>query len=227
MKVRTKAAAAICGAIATVAITAMAAWAAGSTTITPAGDYSKASLKSGTTAQFTIAGFLSVTCNQSTSAPTSPLGTNTKNQIPPAPGNHNASGAVSLPVNAPNFTNNGGACPTSLSGVTATTTTSGSWTLSGQNGSPITGSLTIPKAGAVTTTSNGCTITVAPSGPVAVSGTWTNGSGSTPSRLAISGATVPVSVTGGFGCFGSSATFTATYDVTDVSNTSAVVTVGP
>jgi hypothetical protein len=227
MKVRTKAAAAIGAAVAMAAVTAMAAWAAGSTTITPAGDYAKASLRSGTNAQFTIAGFLSVTCNQSTSAPTSPLGTNTKNKIPAAPGNHNPSGPVSLPVNAPNFTNNGGACPTSISGVTASTTTSGSWTLSGQNGSPITGSLTIPQNGAVTTTSNGCTITVAPNGPVTVSGTWTNGNSRTPSRIAISGASVPVSVSGGFGCFGSSASFTATYDVTDVSNTSAVVTVGP
>ena len=200
---------------------------AGATTITPAGDYAKASLQSGTTAKFTIAGFLSVTCNQSVSAPSSPLGSNNKNQIPPAPGNSNPSGPVSLPVNPASFTNNGGACPTSLSGVTATTTTSGTWTLSGNWGSPITGSLTIPQAGAVTQTSNGCTITVAPNGPHTVSGTWTNGGSRTPSRLAVSNASVPVSVTGGFGCFGSSATFTATYDVTDVSNTSAVVTVAP
>ena len=217
---------AACGALTLAAMLAVPA-AAGATTITPAGDYSKASLQSGTTARFTIAGFLSVTCNQSVSAPTSPLGTNNKNQIPPAPGNSNPNGAVSLPVNPASFTNNGGACPTSLSGVTATTTTSGTWTLSGNYGSPITGSLTIPKAGAVTRTSNGCTITVAPSGPHTVNGTWTNGSGGTPSRITISNASVPVSVTGGFGCFGSSATFNATYDVTDVSNTSAVVTVAP
>jgi hypothetical protein len=226
MKVRTKGALAISAALMTAAIAAGPAAAQSSTTITPAGDYAKASLRSGTNAQFTIAGFLSVTCNQSVSQPTSPLGTNTKNKIPAAPGNHNASGPVTLPVNAATFTNNGGACPTSLSGVTATTTTSGNWSLSGQYGSPITGYLTIPQNGAVTSTSNGCTITVAPNGPVNVSGTWTNGTSRTPSRLAISGASVPVSVSGGFGCFGSSATFTATYDVTDVSNTSAVVTVG-
>lgn len=226
MKVRTKGALAVGAALMTAAIAAGPASAQSSTTITPAGDYAKASLKSGTTASFSIAGFMTTTCNQSVSQPTSPLGTDTKNKIPAAPGNHNPSGPVTLPVNAPSFTNNGGACPTNI-GATTTTTTSGNWSLSGQYGSPITGYLTVPQNGAVVTTSNGCTITIAPSGPVNVNGTWTNGGGKTPSRLTISNAPVPISVSGGFGCFGSSASFTATYDVTDVSNTSAVVTVAP
>lgn len=226
MKVRTKGALVIGAALTSAAIAAGPAAAQSSTTITPAGDYAKASLKSGTTASFSIAGFLTTSCNQSVSQPTSPLGSNSKNRIPAAPGNHNPSGPVTLPVNAPTFTNNGGPCPTNI-GATTTTTTSGSWTLSGQNGSPITGYLTVPQNGAVVTTSNGCTITIAPSGPVNVNGTWSNGGGKTPSRLTISNAPVPVSVSGGFGCFGSSASFTATYDVTDVSNTSSVITVGP
>ncbi|HEX8646212.1 MAG TPA: hypothetical protein VF715_04885 [Thermoleophilaceae bacterium] len=225
MKVRSKGALAIGAALMTAAMAAGPA-AAQSTTITPAGDYSKASLQSGTTASFSIAGFLTTTCNQSVSQPTSPLGTNTKNKIPAAPGNHNNNGPVTIPVNPPTFTNNGGACPTNI-GATTTTTTSGSWTLSGQNGSPITGYLTVPRNGAVVSTSNGCTITIAPSAAVNVNGTWTNGSGSTPSRLTITNQPIPVSVSGGFGCFGSSASFSATYDVTDVSNTSAFVTVGP
>jgi hypothetical protein len=226
MKVRNKGALAISAALMTAAIAAGPASAQSSTTITPAGDYAKASLASGSTASFSIAGFLTTTCNQSVSQPTSPLGTNTKNKIPAAPGNHNPSGPVTLPVNAPTFTNNGGPCPTNI-GATTTTTTSGNWTLSGQYGSPITGYLTVPQNGAVVSTSNGCTITIAPNGPVNVSGTWTNGSSKAPSKLTISGAPVPVSVTGGFGCFGSSASFSATYSVSDVSNTSAVVTVAP
>jgi hypothetical protein len=226
MKVRTKGALAITAALMTAAIAAGPASAQSSTTLSPAGDYAKASLRSGTNATFSIAGFLTTTCNQSVSQPTSPLGTNNKNQIPAAPGNHNPSGPVTIPVNAPTFTNNGGGCPTNI-GATTTTTTSGSWSLSGQNGSTITGYLTVPKAGAVVTTSNGCTITIAPNGPVNVNGTWTNGNSRTPSRLTISNAPVPVSVSGGFGCFGSTASFSATYDVTDVSNTSAVITVGP
>ncbi|HEX8067247.1 MAG TPA: hypothetical protein VF520_12080 [Thermoleophilaceae bacterium] len=217
-------------ALAIPAATAGAASAA-STTVTPAGDYAQSALASGSNATFTIAGFMTVTCNQSTTSPTTPLGTNTNNQVPLAPANHNNNGPVSTNINPPTFKNNGGACPTNLFGTTASTTTNstnGAWKLSGQNGTTITGSMTIPRAGAVTTTSNGCTITIAPSSAATVSGTWTNGSGGSASRIAISGASVPVSVSGGFGCpSASTASFSANYDVTDVSNSSASIVVGP
>ena len=64
MKVRTKGALAISAALITAAIAAGPASAQSSTTITPAGDYAKASLQSGTTARFSIAGFLTTNCNQ-------------------------------------------------------------------------------------------------------------------------------------------------------------------
>ncbi|MFC4376659.1 hypothetical protein ACFO5K_21415 [Nocardia halotolerans] len=157
---------------------------------------------------------MTVTCNTS----------NATGAVPAAPGNTNASGPVSVPINAPTFSN----CTTSMWGVGATITTSGSWGISAQNGATVTGSLAIPTGGMVIKTSGfaSCTAVVAPTGPASIDGSWTNGS---PSKITLSNASAPIKVTGGFGCPTSATTgsVTATYTVNNTSNPSTPITVGP
>lgn len=216
-----KAAAAVAGACLAIGLGGVA-YAAGSTTVTPAGDYYQATPSGNAT--FVVGG-ITMTRTASTSQPTQPLGTDTNNQIPPAPGNSNPSGPVTGNMNPPTYSN----CTSSAPGVTPTVTTNntnGQWSISLQN--PSTGTLTIPKAGAVVTTSGlaTCTVTAAPNGPAPVTGTWTNGN---PSTVSFSNVSFPVKVTGGFGCptSATSGTLTATYAVTDVSNPGTPITVGP
>ncbi|GAA2769866.1 hypothetical protein [Streptomyces showdoensis] len=188
------------------------------TTLLPAGHSFSAKLTGKATF---VAGSTTMTCTVSASVPTS--GAN--NTVPAAPGNHNAAGPVSVPVNPPTF----GGCTTSIFGVNVTITsnaTNGPWTLSVQNGTPVTGGFTIPKGGVVLKTSGlaSCTITASPSGPTAVNGTWTNGA---PSSLAIANAPVPATATGGFLCptGNQSATFSATYQLTDTTDPAQQITV--
>jgi hypothetical protein len=231
MTVGTKVRRAACaGVVVAVAATGVA-WAASSTTVKPAGDYVKSALHSGASVSLKL-GSVAVTCNQSATVPTLPLGANQNNRVKLAPGNHNAAGPVSIVVNPPTFKNNGGACPSNLFGATVTLSTNhtnGNWTLALQNGAPVKGSLTIPKAGAVGTTSiAGCSITVAPLAPATVSGTWTNGSAGSPSRLTIANASVPVKIAGGSLCpKGTVGTISASYDVADASHTTSSVVVTP
>lgn len=206
----------------TVATAAGLAWtqpasaAVSSTTATPAGDSFQANVVSGT-GSFTV-GSVTVNCNQST----------TSGSIPAAPGNHNDAGPVSGPVTPPTFTNNGGACPTGIALTSATITTSGSWSVALQfDPAGSTATMTIPQAGAVAKISGlaSCTITIAPNGPATVTGAWVDGP---PAELDFSaGPTVPIKVTGGFGCPTSSttATFKAVYQVSDTTNPSAVIAV--
>lgn len=192
---------------------------AGSTTVTPAGHYFKATLSGKATFK---AGTVTVTCSVSVSAPTSPTGTDAKNRIPAAPGNTNASGPVGGPLSAPTYSS----CTSSIAGVTPTVTTSGDWGVSVQNGSPVTASLTMPTGGFVLKTSGlaSCTVTAAPTSSATVAGTWTNGA---PSKLSFTNVSVPVKVVGGFGCPTSSttSTFTVAYDVTDVTDPAQQITV--
>ncbi|MER7519569.1 hypothetical protein [Streptomyces sp. NPDC126499] len=192
--------------------------AAASTTLLPAGHSFSAQLTGKATF---VAGSTTMTCTVSASVPTS--GAN--NKVPAAPANHNAAGPVTVPVNPPTFSG----CTTNISGVSVTVTsnaTNGAWTLSTQNGAPVTGGFTIPKGGVVLKTSGfaSCTITASPSGPTAVNGTWTNGA---PSTLAIANAPVPATVTGGFLCptGNQSATFSATYRISDTTDPSQQITV--
>ncbi|CAM5277589.1 hypothetical protein STANM309S_03523 [Streptomyces tanashiensis] len=69
-----------------------------------------------------------------------------------------------------------------------------------------------------------CTITASPTGPTTVNGGWTNGA---PSSLAIAGAPVPATATGGFLCptGNQSATFSATYQLTDTTDPAQQITV--
>ncbi|MFG2292966.1 hypothetical protein [Streptomyces sp. NPDC048603] len=200
-----------CAATAATAAPAPALPAAGSTTVTPAGHAFKAQLTGKATLK---AGSVTVTCTVSAAAGT----------VPAAPGNHNPSGAVSSPISAPTY----GSCTSSMPGVTPTVTTSGAWTVSMQNGSPGTGTLTVPTGGLVVRTSGlaSCTVVAAPTAPATVTGTWANGA---PSALTFTGVSVPVKVTGGFGCptSATASVFNAVYQVSDTTDPAQQITVAP
>ncbi|MFB7053507.1 hypothetical protein ACWF95_11790 [Streptomyces vinaceus] len=201
------------GALSVASVTATAAPAplAGSTTVTPAGHSFKATLSGKATLK---AGSVTVTCTVSVSTGT----------VPAAPGNQNASGPVSSPISPPTYSS----CTSSIPGVTPTVTTSGSWSVSMQNGSPITATMTVPVGGLVVHTTGlaTCTVTAAPTAPANVAGTWANGA---PPSLTFTNASVPVTVTGGFGCptSATSSVFNAVYKVTDTTDPAQQITVGP
>ncbi|MFD9357753.1 hypothetical protein [Streptomyces sp. NPDC060031] len=197
--------------LASVSATAAPLPLAGPTTVTPAGHAFTATLSGKATLK---AGSVTVTCSVSVSTGT----------VPAAPGNHNAAGPVSSPISPPTFSS----CTASLPGVTPTVTTSGSWTVSMQNGSPIAATMGVPVGGLVLKTTGlaTCTVTAAPTAPAGVSGSWTNGA---PPSLTFANASVPVKVTGGFGCptSSTSSTFNAVYKVTDTTDPAQQITVGP
>ncbi|CAM5641073.1 hypothetical protein SAVIM338S_06274 [Streptomyces avidinii] len=209
----TLAAAAAAGALSLASVSATAAPLplAGSTTVTPAGHAFKATLSGKATLK---AGSVTVTCNVSVST----------GAVPAAPGNTNPAGPVSSPISPPTYSS----CTSSMPGVTPTVTTSGAWSVSMQNGSPITATMGVPTGGLVVHTTGlaVCTVTAAPSGPANVAGSWTNGA---PSSLTFTNASVPVTVTGSFGCptSATSSTFNAVYKVTDTTNPAQQITVGP
>ncbi|MFK0235400.1 hypothetical protein [Streptomyces vinaceus] len=201
------------GALSVTSVTATAAPAplAGSTTVTPAGHSFKATLSGKATLK---AGSVTVTCSVSVSTGT----------VPAAPGNQNASGPVSSPISPPTYSS----CTSSIPGVTPTVTTSGSWSVSMQNGSPITATMTVPVGGLVVHTTGlaTCTVTAAPTAPANVAGAWANGA---PPSLTFTNASVPVTVTGGFGCptSATSSVFNAVYKVTDTTDPAQQITAGP
>ncbi|MFG3120044.1 hypothetical protein ACGF4C_37500 [Streptomyces sp. NPDC048197] len=182
---------------------------AAATTVTPDGHAFTATLSGKAT--FT-AGSVTVTCTTSTSS----------GQVPAAPGNHNDAGPVSSSTTPATY----GSCTTSMPGVSATVTTTGTWGVAMQNGTPVTAGLTIPSGGFVLRTSGlaSCTVTAAPTTAATVNGTWTNGA---PSTLAFSNASVPVKVVGGFGCptSATSSKFNATYQVRDTTDPASQITV--
>ncbi|MFE5489169.1 hypothetical protein ACFQ8S_18220 [Streptomyces virginiae] len=201
------------GAIALASVTASAAPApvAGSTTVTPAGHGFQAVLSGKATLK---AGSVTVTCTVSVSTGT----------VPAAPGNSNPAGPVSSPISPPTYSS----CTSSMPGVTPTVTTSGAWAVSMQDGAPITATMTVPTGGLVVKTTGlaSCTVTAAPTAPASVPGTWANGS---PSTLTFTNASVPVKVTGGFGCptSATASVFNAVYKVSDVTDPAQNITVGP
>lgn len=187
--------------------------AASSTTVTPAGHGFAATLAPGTTADFQV-GSVTVTCNTSA----------TSGAVPAEPDNHSPDGPVTVGVSAPTFNNDGGACPTGVFLTTATTTTTGDWTIGLQfDPAGSTGTLTIP-AGGVTTQISGlasCTVLVAPDAPAAVTGPLVDGTAGALPRLDFSaGISVPIRVTGGFGCptAATSALFRAIYEIADTTD---------
>ncbi|UUU38755.1 MULTISPECIES: hypothetical protein [unclassified Streptomyces] len=201
------------GALSLASVTASAAPlpVAGSTTVTPAGHAFKATLSGKATLK---AGSVTVTCTVSVATGT----------VPAAPGNQNAAGPVSAPISAPTYSS----CTSSMWGVTPTVTTSGAWTVSMQDGSPITATMTVPVGGLVVKTTGlaSCTVTAAPTAAADVGGSWANGA---PPSLTFTNASVPVKVTGGFGCptSATSSTFNAVYLVTDSTDPAQQITVGP
>ena len=194
-----------------------AGFAAGSTTVSPAGHHFAATLNGKAT--FKV-GAVTITCKVSTSQPSAGGGAN--NRIPDAPGNHNDAGPVDSPITAPTYSS----CTSSQMGVSATVTTSGQWGVSMQYGSPSTATLTLPSGGLVVQTSGlaSCTATAAPTAPAQVVSTFTNGA---PSTLTVTNASVPVKVVGGFGCptAATASVFNAVYDVTDATDPSQQITV--
>jgi hypothetical protein len=212
-------AAAFLGAAAVLAVPAAPALAASSTTVTPAGHGFTAALVPGTTADFQV-GSVTVTCDTSS----------TDGAVPAEPDNHSPDGPVTVGVTAPVFDNGGGACPTGIFLTTATTTTSGDWTIGLQfDPAGSTGTLTIP-AGGVTTQISGlatCTVLVAPDAPATVTGPLVDGTAESPPTLDFSaGIDVPIRVTGGFGCptAATSAVFRASYEIADTTDPAQLLT---
>jgi hypothetical protein len=203
----------VAAAAVTLASPAMAA--ASSTTVTPAGDTFQGALTSGTTADFAL-DTTTVSCGTSV----------TTGMVPAAPGNQNSAGSVSSTLSNPSFAS----CSTNnflLSASSSTNSTNGNWGIDLQyDPAGSTGTLTIPQGGVVVSISGiaSCTVTVAPTGPTTVKGTWTPGTGTSAPKLSFSGASVPVTVTGGFFCPTSvtQATFTASYDITDTTTSSQI-----
>ncbi|WP_374777263.1 hypothetical protein OG756_35295 [Streptomyces sp. NBC_01310] len=201
------------GAIALASVTASAAPlpVAGSTTVTPAGHAFKATLSGKATLK---AGSVTVTCTVSVATGT----------VPAAPGNSNPAGPVSSPISPPTYSS----CTSSMPGVTPTVTTSGAWAVTMQDGSPITATMTVPVGGLVLKTTGlaSCTVTAAPTAAASVGGTWVNGA---PSSLTFTNASVPVKVTGGFGCptSATASIFNAVYKVADTTDPAQQITVGP
>ncbi|WP_326586622.1 hypothetical protein [Streptomyces sp. NBC_01294] len=201
------------GAIALASVTASAAPlpVAGSTTVTPAGHAFQATLSGKATLK---AGSVTVTCTVSVATGT----------VPAAPGNSNPAGPVSSPISPPTYSS----CTSSMPGVTPTVTTSGAWAVTMQDGSPITATMTVPVGGLVLKTTGlaSCTVTAAPTAAASVGGTWVNGA---PSSLTFTNASVPVKVTGGFGCptSATASVFNAVYKVADTTDPAQQITVGP
>ncbi|MFG2830501.1 hypothetical protein ACGFWI_24035 [Streptomyces sp. NPDC048434] len=183
--------------------------AAPSTTVSPAGHSFTAALSGKATFK---AGSVTVTCTASSSS----------GQVPAAPGNQNPAGPVSSSTTPATYSS----CTTSMPGVSATVTTTGTWGVTMQDGAPVTAGLTIPVGGFVLKTSGlaSCTVTAAPTSAATVNGTWTNGA---PSTLGFTDAQVPVKVAGGFGCptSATSSTFNAAYQVSDTTDPASQITV--
>jgi hypothetical protein len=73
-----------------------------------------------------------------------------------------------------------------------------------------------------------CTITAAPDGPADIVGAWVPGEPGEPPTLDFSaGVSVPISVTGGFGCptAATSAVFSAVYAVVDTTDPTQFISV--
>lgn len=178
--------------------------------VSPPGD---AFTATSTSVQFVV-GPAIVTCTSSSTSGTVP-----------------ASG-VCGPITPPTFSG----CTTNL-GTDATVVASGAWTLCvANNGGNPTSTLTIPQRGVSASTTifgSTCTVTAAPNGPADVTGAFINGTSAMPmanppSKVVFTSASVPVAGGGDVGCpTDSSATLTATYTVTDTTNQSAAITVGP
>lgn len=204
------------------------AFAAPATTVSPAGHAYTASLVPGTTANFLV-GTTTVRCNTSVNT----------GAVPAEPANSSADGPVTSDLTTPpTFSNNGGACPTSTAFTTArtvTNTTNGAWTIALQyDAAGPTGTLTIPQGGVITTISGlaSCTVTVAPNGPVSFTGKWIPGTATSAPVLDFSaGASLPITVVGGFTCpkNATTATFTAQYAINNTTDPAQqiAVTAGP
>jgi hypothetical protein len=186
------------------------------THVTPAGDYIRADLAPGTTIDLDVAD-----CWTAVSTPHAPLGSNMRNQIPTT-GNPSTAGAVHIPLRHPSIV-----CPDT--GNQWQADTYDGWTLTlQQTASGPTAKLRIPQGGMQLSGADGvwvCNKEVAPNGPVVLPGTWTNGK---PSTFKVTNAAVPALNGGGGDVCGTGIVtlhFSFTWQISDVSNSSASVAV--
>jgi hypothetical protein len=173
--------------------------------VEPAGDTIAGDLVPGTNAAFT-AGTITVNCNTS----------HTSGDLPTI---GNPGDPVSGVLAPATFTS----CTSSI-GFAATTTTNatnGNWGLGISCGGQAT--LHIPRAGAVTRVAT-CTITVAPNAAIDIPATFTPGAPGTPGTLTVD-TTVPISRSGFLCPNATTAAFRATYNITDLTNPAADITV--
>ncbi|MGW4849099.1 hypothetical protein [Nocardia brasiliensis] len=147
--------------VAAIMVGAGPAQADSSTTVSPAG------------AGVATANMGPVTFGSGTTAVDCYTGTTSGGSVPAAPNNKNASGPVTVSLGTLTVSRCNPGEPDRIVEVTTT----GTWTMVAQNGSPIAADLVIPQGGLTITTRGtvNCTTVYAPDEPATVAGTYTNG----------------------------------------------------
>ncbi|MFI6173858.1 hypothetical protein ACIBCN_44305 [Nocardia sp. NPDC051052] len=157
-------------------------------------------------------------------------GTTSGGSVPAAPNNKNVSGSVTVSLGPLTLSQ----CDLGEPDRTVKVTTTGTWGMAAQNGSPIAADLLIPQGGLTITTSGtvNCTTVYAPDGPATVAGTYTNsvdngGLKSLPTMTVRD--TVPNRTTGDPACpTGNSwGRVSATFIVNNPTDQGNMITVGP
>lgn len=154
-------------------------------------------------------------------------GSSTSGTVPSPPNNPTSSGVpVCGATSAPTFTG----C--TVLGVATTITSSGAWQicLANNGGSP-TGTLKPPQNGVSATATifgQHCTAKGPTMSGESIAGVWTNGSGTTKSKVVFTNASVSVATSGGFPCpSATTVQISGTYNVADTTSSSTNVLVGP
>lgn len=196
-----------------------------STTLNPAGHSIAVALAAGTAVEFDV-DRIAVRCQTST----------TMGQIPSAPKNHNPSGPIEITISPPTFGDGSGPCSTNLPFTTVKATanaTGGPWRIAlAYDPAGSTGTLIVPQAGLISESSGltVCRLTLAPSGPISVLGKVIAATPHSLPKIDFSaGVSVPITVTGGFGCptAAKAGIFRAIYEITDATDGTQTVSLGP
>ncbi|MFJ9945547.1 hypothetical protein [Streptomyces erythrochromogenes] len=193
---------------------------AGGTTLSPAGHRFSAVAEGPVVFE---AGPIVVTCTASSTLPDA----EGRNTVPDRP---SPAGPASVRISPPGFKD----CTTDAPGLRVSVETNeqaGPWQVLLQHGSPSTARLSIPTGGFVLRTSGllACTAVAAPTAPATADGTWDERAERQTSALVLDRAPIPVKITGSFFCATSvtAATITARYAVTDTTDPTRRITVGP
>lgn len=202
------------GALAFVSVLGVGAHLALADTVTTAGHNFTASNSGNVTFKL---GTVTVSCT----------GSSTSGTVPSPPNNPTGSGVpVCGATSAPTFTG----C--TVLGVATTITSSGSWQicLANNSGSPQ-GTLKPPQHGVSATATifgQHCTAVGPNLSGESLTGAWTNGSGSTKSKLVFSGGSLSVTTSGGAPCpSATTVQISGTYNISDTTSPSTNVIVGP